>query len=82
MRLFFKNISNLSDEELMNLYVIKGNDKHIEELYKRYSPKLLGYFFRMLQGDAAKSQDLLQDLFLKVKKLISFDPTLKFVPLL
>lgn len=79
MGLFFKNISNLSDEELMNLYIIKGHDKHIEELYKRYSPKLLGYFFRMLQGDTAKSQDLLQDLFLKViEKKHQFDTSKKF----
>ncbi len=79
MRLFFKNISNLSDEELMDLFIVKGHDKYIEELYKRYSPKLLGYFFRMLQGDNSKSQDLLQDLFLKViEKKHQFDTSKKF----
>jgi RNA polymerase sigma-70 factor (ECF subfamily) len=37
-----------------------------DELYQRYSHRLLYYFFRMFGGDEAKAQDFLQDLFLKI----------------
>lgn len=37
-----------------------------DELYKRYSTRLLHYFHRMLGGDEEKAQDFLQDLFLKI----------------
>ncbi len=37
-----------------------------DELYQRYSQRLLYYFFRMFGGDEAKAQDFLQDLFLKI----------------
>jgi RNA polymerase sigma-70 factor (ECF subfamily) len=78
VQLFSKNITKLSDEQLMVLYIQKGHNKYIEEIYKRYSPKLLGYFFRMLNGDHQKAQDLLQDLFLKViEKKQQFDPSKK-----
>ena len=79
MGLFSKDIANFSDERLMELFISKSHNKYIEELYKRYSPKLLGYFFRMLQGDKDKAQDLLQDLFLKViEKKEQFDTSKKF----
>lgn len=78
MRLFSKNISYLTDEELMSLFKSKGHKKYIEEIYKRYSPKLLGYFFRMFHGDHDKAQDLLQDLFVKViEKKHQFDSSKK-----
>lgn len=63
----------------MTLFIQKGHNKYIEELYKRYSPKLLGYFFRMLNGNQEKAQDFLQDLFLKViEKKHQFDTSKKF----
>ncbi len=37
-----------------------------DELYQRYSQRLLYYFYRMLGGDEDKAQDFLQDLFLKI----------------
>ena len=79
MRLFLKDRSNVSDEQLMELFMTKGHNKYIEELYKRYSPKLLGYFFRMFHGNSEKAEDLLQDLFLKViEKKHQFDTSKKF----
>jgi len=36
------------------------------ELYDRYSQRLLLYFYRTLGGDQDKAQDFLQDIFLKV----------------
>lgn len=46
--------------------VRQGDRKSFEELYKRFSQRLLHYFFRMLGGDADKAQDFLQSLFLKI----------------
>ncbi len=37
-----------------------------EELYERYSKRLLSYFFRELGGDEEKAQDFLQEVFLKI----------------
>lgn len=36
------------------------------ELYHRYSQRLLLYFYRTLGGDEDKAQDFLQDIFLKI----------------
>lgn len=36
------------------------------ELYNRYSVRILKFFHRMLNGDEQKSQDFLQDIFLKI----------------
>ena len=54
-----------TDEELIRM-VNDGNTLALQELYSRYSKKLVNYFFRMLGQDEAKAQDFLQDLFLKV----------------
>ncbi len=37
-----------------------------DELYERYSRRMLSYFHRMLGGDREKAQDFLQELFLKI----------------
>jgi len=70
------------DEELMSL-IIKGTGsqkrKAFDCLYKRYSQKLLEYFFFMLNKDNDKAQDFLQDLFLKlVEKPELFDVSKQF----
>ena len=44
----------------------QGNISAFEELYNRYSRRLLTYFFRALGGDSEKAQDFLQETFLKV----------------
>jgi RNA polymerase sigma-70 factor, ECF subfamily len=54
-----------TDEQLMQL-LAEGNSHALTELYTRYSPKLLRYFFRMLWKDEPKAQDFLHDLFLKI----------------
>ena len=53
------------DEELM-LYICNGDGLALEELYFRYSNRLLGYFIRMLNFDKELAKDALQDLFLKI----------------
>ena len=60
-----KNYSEVSDEELIQK-IRQGNAGAFDELYLRYSKRMLLYFYRMLGGDAEKAQDFLQDLFVKV----------------
>lgn len=57
--------SLLSDEELM-FCLSKGEVLAFDELYHRYSKRLLGYFIRMLNFDKTLAEDALQDLFLKI----------------
>jgi len=44
----------------------QGNTAAFDEIYQRYSQRLLYYFYRMFGGDEEKAQDFLQDLFLKI----------------
>jgi RNA polymerase sigma-70 factor (ECF subfamily) len=68
----------LSDEKLME-FIQRGDTSAFDELYHRYSQRLLLYFFRELGGDEQKAQDFLQDAFLKiVEKPGLFDPERKF----
>ncbi len=53
------------DEELM-FYLSKGEVLAFDELYARYSKRLLIYFTRMLNFDKNLAEDALQDLFLKL----------------
>jgi RNA polymerase sigma-70 factor, ECF subfamily len=78
MALLKKNYSTKSDEELMSL-LTKGGQSAFDELYLRYSKPLLNFFFRMLNNDREKAEDLLHDLFLKIiEKPDSFDGNKKF----
>ncbi|MGV3508593.1 MAG: RNA polymerase sigma factor [Sphingobacteriaceae bacterium] len=73
-----KKYNKSSDEELM-LLIIQGNHRAFEELYKRYSKNMLYFFYQRLQQNNEKSQDFLQDLFLKViEKANRFDSSKKF----
>lgn len=68
----------MEDRELM-LYLQQGEVKAFDELYKRYSKLMLGYFVRMLNYDKPKAQDALHDLFLKViEKPYLFDTSKSF----
>lgn len=78
MGIFRKTYQDQSDESLM-ARVGKGDERALDELYQRYSGKLLHYFFRMLNYDEARAQDLLQDLFIKlIEKPHLFDARRKF----
>ncbi len=54
-----------SDEELM-FYLSNGEVLAFDELYMRYSKRLMIYFTRMLNFDKDLAEDALQDLFLKI----------------
>ncbi|MBA3680658.1 MAG: sigma-70 family RNA polymerase sigma factor [Bacteroidetes bacterium] len=68
----------LSDEELM-FCVSTGEVLAFDEIYFRYSKRLLGYYIRMLNFDRELAQDALQDLFLKIAEAPEkFDKTRSF----
>lgn len=59
--------------------VQKSNYQAFEELYARYSKRLLYFMLKMLNNDEPRAQDLLQDLFLKiVERPHLFDANRKF----
>jgi RNA polymerase sigma-70 factor (ECF subfamily) len=57
-----KNISKLSDEELLALYNSSGETAYFGELYNRYIPLLYGVCLKYLH-DAGKAQDAVMQLF-------------------
>ena len=78
MRLF-RSITKLSDEELMRDIISHHSHPAITELHRRYSPKLMGYFFKMLNKQEETAQDFVQELFLKIlEKKHLYDPSKKF----
>jgi len=48
------------------VYILNGEELAFDEIYQRYSQRLLGYFIRMLNFDRELAADALQDLFLKI----------------
>ena len=60
-----QDLKKQSDETLMAL-LIRGEIQVFDELYTRYSNRLLFYFFRMLGNNEELAQDFLQNLFLKI----------------
>ncbi|WP_027418686.1 RNA polymerase sigma factor [Crocinitomix catalasitica] len=61
-----KNIKNITDEALMKRLQKNGDEAAFNEIYLRYSQRLLYFMFKMLGQDEAKAQDFLQDVFLKI----------------
>lgn len=66
IRFLYKRYRKRTDEELMEC--IRRNDDNgaFDELYCRYSRRLQGFFYRMLNGDEMSVSDFSQDTFLKV----------------
>jgi len=54
-----------SDSELIEL-IIECHKPAFDELYIRYSRKLVNFLYRMLNKDYEKAQDFLHDVFLKI----------------
>lgn len=77
--MFFKNkYKKQTDETLMEAITV-GDTSAFDELYQRYSSRMLHYFYRMLGQNEEKAQDFLQDLFLKiVEKPHLFNPKRRF----
>ena len=72
------NYQKLADEKLIRA-IVNGDERAFNELYKRYSERMLYYFYRMLGNDKELAQDFLQDLFYKIiDKPHLFDADRKF----
>jgi RNA polymerase sigma-70 factor (ECF subfamily) len=57
----------------------KGGQSAFDELYARYSRPMLNFFYRLLNGDRERAEDLLHDLFLKIiEQPESFDTSRTF----
>lgn len=64
--IFLKPLSSLTDEELMQRVSSKDDDRAYRELYHRHARRLMGFFFRQMNGDEALAADLTQDAFMRV----------------
>ncbi len=63
------------------MVLVQDHHSHaaLTEIHRRYSSKLLGYFFKMLNRDESLAQDFVQELFLKlIEKKHLYDPNRKF----
>jgi RNA polymerase sigma-70 factor, ECF subfamily len=60
---------SIYSEEVLMDFVMKGEVQAFDELYTRYSKRLLVYFTRMLNFDKTLAEDALQDLFLKIAEM-------------
>ena len=65
MAIFKHKYKKLSDEKLME-FIQRKDTSAFDELYRRYSQRLLLYFYRTLGGHQDKAQDFLQDIFTKI----------------
>lgn len=76
---FWKSYHTKTDEVLMDL-ICKGDQDALTQLYNRYYPRIVRYFYRML-ADEDLARDLVQDLFIKIMEHPEgFDTTRKFSP--
>src|SRR5579859_3875940 len=55
---------------------VRANDPQaFDELYERYSPRVFGYLFQRLNGNAEEAEDLTADVFARVyEKIDAFQP--------
>jgi RNA polymerase sigma-70 factor (ECF subfamily) len=73
----FEPSSSLRDEELIALF-LEGERSRFRELVERYDQKLLNFINRII-GDRERSEDLVQETFIRVyKHLGRFDREKKF----
>lgn len=70
---FTRNISKLTDEELLSHYVKSGDTEYFGELYNRYIPLLYGLCLKYLQ-DVDRAQEAVIQLFEDlIPKLSQYD---------
>ena len=72
------DLSVLGDEKLM-IRIRKDDPDAFEELYHRYSSRVLNFLYRLWSRDEETAQDLLQDTFMRIiDKADFFDETKRF----
>jgi RNA polymerase sigma-70 factor (ECF subfamily) len=73
MKLFKKDYTKYTDEDLMRSY-IEGDTVAFEQIYARYESFMVNFFYRKLWNDRIKAEDFAHDLFTKIiDKPESFD---------
>lgn len=71
---FFHNYHQQTDESLMPL-IQQKDERAFDELFRRYSRTLQGFFWRRTGGKEDEAADLTQDVFLRVwEKAYSYIP--------
>lgn len=60
--------------------VMAGDRAALAELVRRHQSPLLGYFYRMLDGDRAQAEDLVQETFLRLLRQRSYTSGRAFKP--
>lgn len=69
---------NATDEELVKLFIDSKDNRYFERLYERYSYKVYQKCLALTR-DASKSEDITQDVFLKIMfKMNTFKKDAKF----
>ena len=64
--LIFKSLGSLNDDELMQRVSSKDDDRAFGVLYHRHARRVMGFFFRQLNGDESLASDFTQDAFMRV----------------
>lgn len=78
MKLFKKDYTTYSDEELMRMHS-EGDAAAFETLYDRYERFMVNFFYRKLWNDREKAEDFAHNLFAKIiEKPESFDLSRNF----
>ncbi len=72
------NLKNLSDEQLVSLYIDNQSNLYFEQLYDRYADKIYRKCLSFVKEEA-KAEDYTHDIFMKlVLNIASFKETAKF----
>ena len=78
MKLFKKDYTKYTDEDLMHCF-IDGDKVAFEHIYARYESFMVNFFYRKLWSDRIKAEDFTHDLFAKIiDKPELFDLTRNF----
>ncbi|MFP3948760.1 MAG: sigma-70 family RNA polymerase sigma factor [Longimicrobiales bacterium] len=73
-----ERLDDLSDSEVVALFLDEGEPRAFNELVARYDDRLVNFVYRMV-GDRHRAQDLVQETFVRVyKHLERFDQSRKF----
>jgi RNA polymerase sigma-70 factor (ECF subfamily) len=68
-----------SDEQLIEA-IMRGNQSALAPLVERYHAPLLGYLYRLTDGNRPLAEDLVQDTFIRVLQQHSYQPERPFKP--
>jgi RNA polymerase sigma-70 factor (ECF subfamily) len=59
-----------SDRELADLVVERGDEAAFRALYRRHSPRVFQFVLRMVGGDAAEAEDVMQETWLRAARAL------------